>query len=240
MRSLHPMSSPLLLVLLAHVGVVQGAPPNVSLATLPIGYIGGSWPNKTDAQIDMLSKLRTITMMQQDGMCWQHCCPNMTQEGRCGTAVGFNSSTLPGCNPGCDQYGTQDAVYARVKAWARAHDRPEPHAMMYANTDYDWPFDKQHAAGAEAIDVVDVNGVPHAERCDPGIFPSYFFDHGRAAGRAAFLSVFRDTVVGGHAEAGRTAATLTARVARSSTTAASRARSIASTRCQRRRPPLAG
>ena len=142
-------SSPLLLVLLAHVGV-QGAPPNVSLATLPIGYIGGSWPVKTDAQIDMLSKLRTITMMQQDGMCWQHCCPNMTQEGRCGTAVGFNSSTLPGCNPGCDQYGTQDAVYARVKAWARAHGRPEPHAMMYANTDYDWPFDKQHAAGAEA------------------------------------------------------------------------------------------
>jgi hypothetical protein len=88
-------------------------------------------------------------------------------------------------------------VYARIKAHARAAGRAEPHAMMYANSVYDWPFDKQHARGSHHIDVLDVDGVPHAEQCDPGLFPSYFIDHGREAGRLAFLQTFHDVIVHG-------------------------------------------
>ena len=56
-----------------------------------------------------------------------------------------------------------------MKAAARAAGRPPPHAMLYMNAVYDWPFDKTHGKGAEEIDVLDIHGVPHAEQCDPGL-----------------------------------------------------------------------
>lgn len=176
---------------LSLTSVVLAAPPNISLDTVPIGYIGGAWPVKTDAQIDMLSKLRVVITMQRDGECWQKCCPNMTRGGECNTPLGFNSSTLPGCNPTCNQHGTQTEVHARIKADALAKGRPVPHFMLYANSVYNWPFDAELASGVENVAVLDIHGVPHAEKCDPGIYPSYFFDFGREAGREAFLSTFR-------------------------------------------------
>jgi hypothetical protein len=118
------------MLIIGLLAVVESAPPNVSLATLPVGYIGSSWPSKTEAQIDMLSKLRVVTMMQQDGPCWLHCCPNMDSEGKCNNPLAFNASHLPGCDAACDQHGTQNAVYARIKAHARAAGRAEPHAMI--------------------------------------------------------------------------------------------------------------
>jgi hypothetical protein len=84
-----------------------------------------------------------------------------------------------------------------IKATARAAGRPLPHAMLYMNSVYDWPFDKTHGKGATNIDVLDIHGVPHAEQCDPGIYPSFFLDHGREAGQAAFLDIFRTYIKGG-------------------------------------------
>lgn len=52
-----------------------------------------------------------------------------------------------------------------------------PHCMLFANTIYDWPFDLAHAGG-DAVDVLDIHGMPHMESCDPGIFPSFFYDYG--------------------------------------------------------------
>jgi hypothetical protein len=68
------------------------------------------------------------------------------------------------------------------------------------NTVYDWPFDAAHALGAENIDVLDINGQPHVELCDPGIYPSFFIDHGRPAGQAAFQHIFRKYIVDGAAD----------------------------------------
>ena len=62
--------------MLAVLPLVLALPPNVSLDTLPVVYYGSSWPNKTDAQIDMLSKQRVVILMQEDGDCWVKCCPH--------------------------------------------------------------------------------------------------------------------------------------------------------------------
>eukprot|EP01051_Picozoa_sp_SAG22_P011177 SAG22_NODE_1055_length_5789_cov_3.943234_7_plen_69_part_00 len=65
------------------------------------------------------------------------------------------------------------------------------------NQVYNWPFDLSHGThgGPTEMNVVDVHGRPHVEQCDPGIFPSFFYDHGREAGREAFLDVIRRNVV---------------------------------------------
>ena len=51
--------------------------------------------------------------------------------------------------------------------------------------------------GAQNIDVLNIHGTPHAEQSDPGIYPSFFLDHGRTAGQAAFLDIFRKYIQGG-------------------------------------------
>merc|ERR1712039_249139 len=51
-----------------------------------------------------------------------------------------------------------------------------------------------------AIDVLDVHGVPHAEVCDPGIYPSYLLDYGRPAGQKVFLDAIKRYVVDGAAD----------------------------------------
>lgn len=56
-----------------------------------------------------------------------------------------------------------------------------------------------HAGGNE-IDVLDIHGRPHMESCDPGIFPSFFYDYSRPAGREAYLSVIERLVVNGSAD----------------------------------------
>ena len=38
-------------MLLLFAVAAQALPPNVSLATVPVGYYGASWVSKTDAQI---------------------------------------------------------------------------------------------------------------------------------------------------------------------------------------------
>ena len=112
--------------------VVIASAPNVSLATLPVGYYGASWIHKTDAQIGMLAKQRVVILMQDDGVCHARCCPH-SHGANCGNPPEFNASTLPGCNPSCDQKATQDAVFTRIKAAAREGGIPEPHTMLYVN-----------------------------------------------------------------------------------------------------------
>lgn len=67
------------------------------------------------------------------------------------------------------------------------------------NAVYDWPFDAAHAGG-NSVDVLDIHGNPHTEQCDPGIFPSFFLDYGRLAGRQAFLNAVEKYIVNGTAD----------------------------------------
>eukprot|EP01048_Picozoa_sp_COSAG05_P025346 COSAG05_NODE_6405_length_964_cov_2.158382_2_plen_228_part_01 len=175
------------------------APPNTSLATLPVGYYGASWVEKTDAEIQMLSRQRVVILMQDDGHCHSACCPH-AHGANCGSAPMFNVSMLPGCTPSCDQHATQNAVFARIADAAAAAGRPRPHFMLYANSVYVWPFDKMLERGMSAILLHGADGTVHAETNDGGIFPSYFLDFGRASGRSAFLSVFSDYIVNGTAD----------------------------------------
>lgn len=75
----------------------------------------------------------------------------------------------------------------------------QPWARRYLNAVYDFPFSATHAQG-DAIDLLDVHGKPHMENCDPGIYPSFFFDFGRAAAQKAWLAILRRTVAEGSAD----------------------------------------
>ena len=157
-------------------------------------YYGSQW-NRSDENIEMLSKMAIVVLMQEEGPCWLKCCPNASvyTQGKCNPK--HNATTLPGCGPECDQHGYQNQVFERVKAAAIAGGRRPPHCMLFANTvcEYsaehantlfssplmldtdDWPFMSTHALG-NAVDVLDVHGKPHEESCDPGIFPSFFIE----------------------------------------------------------------
>ena len=86
-----------------------------------------------------------------------------------------------------------------MKASAAAQQRRPGHAILYMNSVYLWPFDAASAQG-KAVQVLDVHGEPHMESCDPGIFPSYFWDFGRAAGQRAWLDIITDHIVNGPAD----------------------------------------
>ena len=194
-------------LLLAAWRPAAAAPPNGSLATLPVGYYGSSWPTKHAEQIEFLAKMRFVVLMQQDGECWKKCCPHNDGGSACqprslpgaNRIPVYNASSFPGCDPGCDQHGTQDAVFTRIREAAAAAGLAAPHMMIYMNAVYDWPYDAAHAGG-NAVDVLDIHGVPHAEQCDPGIYPSFFLDYGREAGRAAFLNAVDKYIVKGSAD----------------------------------------
>eukprot|EP00040_Diaphanoeca_grandis_P009453 m.48910 g.48910 ORF g.48910 m.48910 type:complete len:414 (-) comp20888_c0_seq1:86-1327(-) len=177
-------------------------PLNTSLATLPVGYYGAMWARGTE-NIAMLARQRLVILMQEDGVCWTRCCPdrqNNTYAGVCQAASiqpPPDATKNPGCDPACDQHATQNGVFTKVKAAAVAMGLPKPHAMLYMNGVYDWPFDAAHGGGATSVDVCDIHGVPHAEESDPGIYPSFLLDYGREAGRQAFLNAVQRYVVDG-------------------------------------------
>lgn len=88
------------------------------------------------ASVEMLSRMRVVVLMQEEGPCWIKCCPhwdNTTYSGVCQPPTvqpPYNASTFPGCDPSCDQHRTQNEVFARVQAAARASGRPPVHAML--------------------------------------------------------------------------------------------------------------
>ena len=48
--------------------------------------------------------------------------------------------------------------------------------------------------------MLDIHGNPHMESCDPGIFPSFFYDYGKPVGRQAYLDIIERAVVNGSAD----------------------------------------
>jgi hypothetical protein len=140
-------------------------PPDCSLATLPVAYYGANW-NRSETNIEALARFQMVILMQEDGHCWATCCPDrMVGGGQCGPL--HNATDIPGCNASCAQHGAQSEVFARMKASASAQLRRSPHAILYMNSVYLWPFDAASAQG-KAVQVLDVNGNPHMESCDPG------------------------------------------------------------------------
>ena len=158
---------------------------------------GANW-NRTQQNIDVLARFQMVVLMQEDGHCWATCCPDhMSGPGQCGPLR--NATDTPGCDSSCAQHGAQAAVFARMKASAATQKRRPGHAVLYMNSVYLWPFDKASGQGT-AVQVLDVNGNPHMETCDPGIYPSFFWDFGRAAGRKAWLDIITDHIVNGPAD----------------------------------------
>lgn len=174
-------------------------PPDVSLSTFPVVYYGANW-NRSQDNLEVLSRMSMVILMQEDGECWLKCCPNATnisQPGQCGNI--HNATSLPGCGPECDQHGKQGELFTQIKAIAKKAGRRSPHCVLYMNAVYDFPFDQIHKGG-DAMDVLDIHGQPHMESCDPGIFPSFFTDFGRKAGQNAWLSIVQRAVVEGSAD----------------------------------------
>jgi hypothetical protein len=50
--------------------------PDANLDTLPVSYYGAAFV-RTAANIEMLTKMRVVVLMQQDGDCWLKCCPSV-------------------------------------------------------------------------------------------------------------------------------------------------------------------
>jgi hypothetical protein len=181
-------------------GLVSARAPDTSLATTPVAYYGANW-NRSQVNVDALAKFQMAVLMQEDGHCWATCCPHRFDAGsQCGWKPGDPDATVyAGCDASCDEHGSQEDVFVRVAASAARQGLRGPHAVLYMNSVYLWPFDEASALGADAM-VTDVHGAPHAESCDPGIFPSYFFDYGKPAGAKAWLDIVRRAVVGGAAD----------------------------------------
>jgi hypothetical protein len=177
-------------------------PPDTSLSTFPLAYYGANF-NRTNIDLELLSRLQIVILMQEDGNCWKKCCPNSGTigSGQCGAILTPNndSSLYPGCDPACDQLGTQMNTFERLQALAKADGRRPPHCIMYLNSIYLWPFDQSEALGDD-VKVLDVHGAPHAENCDPGIYPSYFWGWDRAPGRDAWLATINRTILNGSAD----------------------------------------
>ena len=107
--------------------------PNISLATLPIGYFGGLTVHpRPHANLAMLSKLRVVMIEKWEGHCWADCVQN--------TSVG-----LP-CRSSCNAEREMMATMKAVKAL-----NPAVAVGYYQNSLYDWTMQLMNAQFA-AID----------------------------------------------------------------------------------------
>lgn len=145
--------------------------------------------------------MQMIVLMQEDGHCWATCCPKRFDGlGQCGwRPTDPDATTIKGCDSSCNQHSSQENVFKRVKASAARQGLHPPHSIMYMNAVYLWPFDAASALGSAAC-VTDSTGAPHEESCDPGIYPSRFFDFSKSAGAKAWLDIIRTHVVKGAAD----------------------------------------
>jgi hypothetical protein len=172
-KKLHMPMVCMCLAVFTAAAMARGGGPDTNLDTLPVSYYGAAF-TRNEANIDMLSKMRVIVLMQQDGHCWLKCCPfmdNATYTAACqpSTMVPLpNAASFAGCDAGCDQAGTQLDVFDRVGAAAAAGNRVVPQRVLYMNAVYNWPFYRMNAAGVANISVLDIHGNVHAEESVPG------------------------------------------------------------------------
>ena len=126
--------------------------PDTSLETTPVAYYGANW-NRSQVNIDVLAKMQMVVLMQEDGHCWATCCPNRFKgHSQCGWAPGDpDATTYKGCDASCEEHGSQEDVFKRVAASAKAQGLPGPHNVLYMNSVYLWPFDAASALGAAAM-----------------------------------------------------------------------------------------
>ena len=126
--------------------------PDTSLETTPVAYYGANW-NRSQVNIDVLAKMQMVVLMQEDGHCWATCCPNRFKgQGQCGWAPGDpDATTYKGCDASCEEHGSQEDVFKRIAASAKAQGLPGPHNVLYMNSVYLWPFDAASALGAAAM-----------------------------------------------------------------------------------------
>jgi hypothetical protein len=157
-------------------------PINTSLATIPVGYFGGSHADiRGPASLDMLSKMRLITIEKWEGPCWQQCIVNSSQ-----------TPPIP-CDASCGeeayQLATLEAVKQRNKAVAGA---------FYLNCLYDFPFYNltgQFAAADEHLR--DINGAVIGMENDNGMKNVPVFDWSQPSAVKRYLDFHRNIVAQG-------------------------------------------
>jgi hypothetical protein len=107
--------------------------PNISMATLPVGYFGGlSVHPRPAANLAMLSKQRMVMIEKWEGHCWADCVQN--------TSLG--QPCHPSCNAEREMMETMKAVKALNSRVAVGY---------YQNSLYDWTMQLMNARFA-AID----------------------------------------------------------------------------------------
>ena len=126
--------------------------PDTSLETTPVAYYGANW-NRSQINIDVLAKMQMVVLMQEDGHCWATCCPHRFEAGsQCGWKPGEpDATTYKGCNASCEEHGSQEDVFKRVAASAKAQGLHGPHNVLYMNSVYLWPLDAASALGTDAM-----------------------------------------------------------------------------------------
>ena len=143
--------------------------PDTSLETTPVAYYGANW-NRSQINIDALAKMQMVVLMQEDGHCWETCCPNRFEAGsQCGWKPGEpDATTYKGCDASCEEHGSQEDVFKRVAASAKAQGVRGPHNVLYMNSVYLWPFDAASALGTDAMVNLTFTQYP----CLPSLSPS--------------------------------------------------------------------
>ena len=114
--------------------------PNVSLASVPCAYFGGTYRHRGDANIAMLAKMRLVMLEKWEGNCWQDC---INHKIACNASCGVENALLD--------------THSRVKAL-----NPGVASVFYWNTLLSFPF--YAAAGqfaaANALTIDSTTGVP--------------------------------------------------------------------------------
>ena len=157
-------------------------PINTSLATLPVGYFGGSKDSiRGPANLDMLSRMRVITIEKWEGPCWNECLANSS-----------HNPPIP-CESSCGEENYQLATLQAVK-----QRNPAVAGVFYLNTLYDFPYYKltgQFTAADEHVR--DVNGKVIGIENDNGMRHVPIFDFSQPSAVQRYLDFHRSIAARG-------------------------------------------
>ena len=106
--------------------------PDTSLEHVPVGYFGGNSEPRPAANLDMLAKMRVVSIEKWEGKCWNECLANITAGAK-------------KCSPACGQEATMLQTLRAVKRRI-----PRVAGLFYTNSFMDFEFYELHARMAEA------------------------------------------------------------------------------------------
>ena len=172
--------------------------PNVSLATMPIGYFGGHHNEDTSdhgntscpaagcrpqQNIEMLAKMRLVMIEKWEGHCYDGCM--------------YNASKNMPCYSSCNVEGDMLKTIAAVKAI-----NPSTLGVMYINTLMAFPFYSLSGkfAASDALLMDMYTNKPVELTNDEGMQHVYVYDWGSEKARELFVEFIRNLLDTGQAD----------------------------------------